>query len=69
MKVIIDNIGSVIVLFAVVAFVGFLAYSLIRAKRKSGGGCHGCSGCAMAGKCHAGCALKNTADAQEDKAN
>jgi len=45
--------GTVIVFLIVLLVVGLAVYSIIRDKRSGKGGCsHGCTGCAMQGKCH-----------------
>ena len=50
-----DNLPSVLVLIGVILLVALLSYSLVRAKRRGKSCCGGCSGCAMAGKCHGSC--------------
>ena len=45
--------GTVIVLLILLLIVGAVIYTMIRDKRSGKGGCsHGCTGCAMQGKCH-----------------
>ena len=53
-----DNIGSLIILFAVVAIAAFVIAGIVKAKKKGkascgcGGKCGECSGCAMSGLCN-----------------
>lgn len=51
---IINNIGSIIVLLAVVAIVTLVIVKMIRDKRRGKSSCScGCGGCAMKDTCHA----------------
>lgn len=51
---IINNIGSIIVLLAVVAIVTLVLVKMIRDKRRGKSSCScGCGGCAMKDTCHA----------------
>lgn len=51
---IINNIGSIIVLLAVVAIVTLVIAKMIRDKRRGKSSCScGCGGCAMKDTCHA----------------
>ena len=49
-----DSLPTILIIAALVLFFGFLLYTLIRDKKKGKSSCcGGCSGCAMAGQCHA----------------
>lgn len=51
---IINNIGSIIVLLAVVAIVTLVIVKIVRDKRRGKSSCScGCGGCAMKDTCHA----------------
>ena len=48
-----ENIGSVLILSAILLIAALILGSRIRAKRRGEGGCGcGCKSCPMAGKCH-----------------
>ena len=47
------NLPTVLIIAVLIAFFGFLVYTLIRDKRNGKSSCcGGCAGCAMAGQCH-----------------
>ena len=48
-----QNIGTILIIAALVAFFALLIWSLIRDKKQGKSSCcGGCAGCAMAGHCH-----------------
>lgn len=48
-----QHIGTILIIAVLMAFFGWLVYTLIRDKRKGKASCcGGCAGCAMAGHCH-----------------
>jgi hypothetical protein len=48
-----NHIFTILIIAVLIAFFGFLVYTLIRDKRKGKSSCcGGCAGCAMAGQCH-----------------
>ena len=48
-----NHIFTSLIIAVLMAFFGWLVYTLIRDKRKGKTSCcGGCAGCAMAGKCH-----------------
>lgn len=48
-----QNMFTILIIAVLVAFFGWLLYTLIRDKKKGKSSCcGGCAGCAMAGKCH-----------------
>lgn len=48
-----QNIGSIIVLFVIVAIMGALIFGLIRSKKRGGSSCGcGCSNCPMSKSCN-----------------
>lgn len=48
-----QNLFTLLIIAVLVAFFGWLVYSLIRDARKGKSSCcGGCAGCAMAGHCH-----------------
>ena len=62
-----DNIGTIIVLLIVAVISGLASYSVIKNKMKGGCSCGcGCTGCPMAGKCHA---EKESQNGPEEKNN
>lgn len=49
-----NHIFTILIIAVLMAFFGWLVYTLIRDKRKGKTSCcGGCAGCAMAGQCHA----------------
>ena len=48
-----NHIFTILIIAVLMAFFGWLVYTLIRDKRKGKTSCcGGCAGCAMAGHCH-----------------
>ena len=48
-----QNGFTILIIAVLIAFFGWLLYTLIRDKKKGKSSCcGGCAGCAMAGKCH-----------------
>ena len=48
-----DHIFTILIITALIAFFGWLLYTLIRDRKKGKSSCCGsCAGCAMAGHCH-----------------
>ncbi len=48
-----QNLFTILIIAALIAFFGWLIYTLIRdRKRGKSSCCGGCAGCAMAGQCH-----------------
>ena len=48
-----DHIFTILIIAALIAFFGWLLYTLIRDRKKGKSSCCGsCAGCAMAGHCH-----------------
>ncbi len=50
-----QNIGSLVVLSAVLLLAAALVRSLIKAKRSGKSHCAGCQSCALSGKCSGSC--------------
>ena len=49
-----NHIFTILIIAVLIAFFGWLVYTLIRDKKKGKSSCcGGCAGCAMAGQCHA----------------
>ena len=48
-----NHIFTILIIAALIAFFGWLLYTLIRDRKKGKSSCCGsCAGCAMAGHCH-----------------
>ena len=48
-----NHIFTILIIAVLIAFFGWLVYTLIRDKKKGKSSCCGsCAGCAMAGHCH-----------------
>lgn len=49
-----ENIGTILILAALIAIAAMIVLGLLRDKKKGKSSCgYGCSGCAMNGSCHA----------------
>ena len=63
-----QNIFTILIIAVLVAFFGWLIYTIIRDKKQGRSSCcGGCAGCAMAGHCHPNTA--KTADVPSDTAD
>lgn len=63
-----NHIFTILIIAVLMAFFGWLVYTLIRDKRKGKTSCcGGCAGCAMAGHCHPNVAKpKGTAKSESE---
>ena len=62
-----DHIFTILIIAALIAFFGWLLYTLIRDKKQGKSSCcGGCAGCAMAGHCHPN--MSKATNATENKA-
>ena len=53
-----NHIFTILIIAVLIAFFGWLVYTLIRDKKKGKSSCcGGCAGCAMAGHCHPNVAM------------
>ncbi len=58
-----QNIFTILIVAVLIAFFGWLTYTLIRDRKQGKSSCcGGCAGCAMAGQCHRQTAAANEAD-------
>ena len=65
-----QNIGTILIIAALIAFFALLIWSLIRDKKKGKSSCcGGCAGCALAGQCHAAANPKSGKPSDEGTAS